>query len=55
MRGGIRGHGGSDIQLTLLEAAVMTKENGRYIGGIPERWTTESLNAESLFFVCDLS
>lgn len=47
----VRGYGGSDIQLTLLEAAVMTKENGRYIGGIPVRWTTESLNAESLFCV----
>lgn len=48
---GVRGHGGSDFQLNLLEAAVMTEENGRYIGGIPVRWTTESLSAESLFFV----
>jgi len=46
---GVRGPAGSDIQLTLLEAAVMTKENGRYTRGVLVRWTTESLNAESLF------
>ena len=48
-------HGGrdpteGDLQLTLLEAAVMTKEDGRYIGSILLKWKTELLDAETRFY-----
>lgn len=47
-------HGGrdpaeGDLQLTLLEAAVMTKEDSRFIGGILLKWKTELLDAETCF------
>lgn len=38
-----------DLQLTLLEAAVMKKGGSRYIEGILLEWKTELLHAESCF------
>lgn len=47
-------HGGrdpaeGDLQITLLEDAVMTKEDSRYIGGTLLKWKTELLDAETHF------
>lgn len=39
----------SDLELTLLEAALMTKEDSRYIGGILLKWKTKLLDAETHF------
>lgn len=38
-----------DLQITLLEDSVMTKEDSRYIGGILLKWKTELVDAETRF------
>lgn len=47
-------HGGRDpeegnLQITLLEDAVLSKEDSRYIGGILLKWKTELVDAETHF------
>lgn len=44
-------HGGRDpaegnLQITLLEDAVLTKEDSRYIGGVLLKWKTMSVDAK---------
>lgn len=38
-----------NLQVTLLEDAVMTKEGSRYTGGILLKWKTELVDAETDF------